>query len=267
MRAVAGIDVGSRATKVVLLDAENGRRLSRATTPTGADLAGAARCALEEARTVAGVSEVVYVASTGYGRYQVPFRDLQITEITCHGRGAKELYPRTRTVLDVGAMNSRAMRVAPSGRVEAFRMNDRCASGAGRFLERIARGLEVELEEIGDLSLRASDPRPISSVCAVLAESEVINQVTEGRSVEDILAGSHGSIADRIVTLLRQVGIESEVTLTGGVSRNAGMVRALEDRVGFSLNVSPDAEIAGALGAALFGARRWMRTVAGASPA
>jgi predicted CoA-substrate-specific enzyme activase len=259
VRVVAGIDVGSRATKAVLLEAETGRRLGRSSLTTGADLAGAARRALDEAMRAAGVGEVAYVASTGYGRYQVPFRDLQITEITCHGRGAKDLFPRTRTVLDVGAMNTRAMRVAPSGRVEAFRMNDRCASGAGRFLERIARGLEVELEEIGALSLRASDARPISSVCAVLAESEVINQVTEGRSVEDILAGAHGSIADRIVTLLRQVGAEPEITLTGGVSRNVGMVRALEERVGVSLNVSPDAEHAGALGAALFGAARLLR--------
>ena len=261
MKVVAGIDVGSRSTKTVLLDAETRARRARATVPTGADLPGAAGRGLEAALREAGLGReaVAYVASTGYGRYQVSFRDIQITEITCHGRGSKALFPGTRCVLDVGAQNSRAMRVAPSGRVEAFRMNDRCASGAGRFLERVARGLEVELEAIGPLSLRSEDPQPISSVCAVLAESEVINHVTEGKKVEDILRGAHNSIADRIVALLRQVGAQPEVTLTGGVAKNVGMVRAIEERVGFPLNVSADAEYAGALGAAIFGAERLER--------
>ncbi|MCI0587283.1 MAG: acyl-CoA dehydratase activase [Planctomycetes bacterium] len=261
MRLVAGIDVGTRATKAVLLDAADRARVGRALLPTGADLPGAAWRALEAALREAGFGreEVAYVAATGYGRYQVPFRDLQITEITCHARGAKALFPSARCVLDVGAMNSRAMRVAPSGRVEAFRMNDRCASGAGRFLERVARSLEVELEAVGDLSLRSQDPQPISSVCAVLAESEVINHVTEGRKIEDILRGAHQSIAERVVALLRQVGAAPTFALTGGLAKNAGMVRAIEERLGSALSVAPDAEYAGALGAAIFGAERLAR--------
>jgi predicted CoA-substrate-specific enzyme activase len=268
VRAVAGIDVGTRASKVVLLDADTRARLGRCSIPTGADLRMAAARALEEALAGTGIAsgDVAYIASTGYGRYQVPFRDLQITEITCHARGAKALLPGTRCVLDVGAQNSRAMRVAPSGRVEAFRMNDRCASGAGRFLERVARGLEVELEAIGGLSLRSEDPQPISSVCAVLAESEVINHVTEGKKVEDILRGAHNSIAERIVALLRQVGAQPDVTLTGGVAKNVGMVRAIEERLGLPLQVPADAEFAGAFGAAIFGAERLAKRLATARP-
>jgi predicted CoA-substrate-specific enzyme activase len=255
MRTIAGVDVGTRKTKAILVD-EQGRILAKASLPTGHDLASAARRALDRALSETPGRQPSYTASTGFGRYQVPFRDVQITEITCHGRGAVALAAGTRSVLDVGAMNTRAMRVEPNGRVVAFRMNDKCASGAGRFLERVARGLEVELDDIGALSLRAASPQPISSICAVLAESEVINLVTVGHPVEDILAGTHESIAVRIAALLRQVGVEADVTLTGGVTKNVGMVRALEQRLGVPLQVHPDAEYAGALGAALLALRR-----------
>jgi (R)-2-hydroxyacyl-CoA dehydratese activating ATPase len=253
---LAGIDVGTRVTKAVLVD-DQGAILAKCCLPTGHDLAGAARKSLDQA--VASLPDhpaASYVASTGFGRYQVPFRDVQITEITCHARGAVALAPDTRSVLDIGAMNARAIRVDGSGRVRAFRMNDKCASGAGRFLERVAKGLEMELSDIGPLSLRASSPQAISSICAVLAESEVINLVTQGHGVEDILAGTHESIAGRIAALLRQVGVEKEVALTGGVTKNVGMVRALERRLGIPVVVHADAEYAGALGAALLALRR-----------
>jgi (R)-2-hydroxyacyl-CoA dehydratese activating ATPase len=258
MIRVAGVDVGTRMTKAVVVDGE-GRIAGKASLATGHDLPGAARRALDRALAECPDGRPDYVASTGFGRYQVPFRDVQITEITCHGRGAVALYPGTRSILDVGAMNARAIRVEGSGRVAAFRMNDKCASGAGRFLERVAKGLELELGDIGALSLRAASPQPISSICAVLAESEVINLVTIGHSVEDILAGTHESIAARIAALLRQVGVEPEVTLTGGVTKNVGMVRALEQRLGVELRVHPDAEYAGALGAALLALGRQKR--------
>jgi predicted CoA-substrate-specific enzyme activase len=260
MRTVAGVDVGTRMTKAVVID-DSGKVIGRATLATGHDLAGAARRALDRAlsETPDGQTPPAYVAATGFGRYQVPFRDAQITEITCHGRGAVALAAGTRSVLDVGAMNARAMRVDPNGRVRAFRMNDKCASGAGRFLERVAKGLELELGDIGPLSLRAKAPQPISSICAVLAESEVINLVTIGHGVEDILAGTHESIAGRVAALLRQVGVEQDVTLTGGVTKNVGMVRALGDRLGVPVTVPPDAEYAGALGAALLALGRLRR--------
>jgi len=256
MRLLAGVDVGTRVTKAVLID-EQGRIAAKACLPTGHDLAGAARKVVDRAlATLPGNATASYVASTGFGRYQVPFRDVQITEITCHARGAVALAPGTRSVLDIGAMNARAIRVDERGRVRAFRMNDKCASGAGRFLERVAKGLEMDLADIGPLSLRATAPQSISSICAVLAESEVINLVTQGHGVEDILAGTHESIAGRIAALLRQVGVEQEIALTGGVTKNVGMVRALEQRLGMPVVVHPDAEYAGALGAGLLALRR-----------
>lgn len=257
MPFVAGIDVGTRMTKAVVAD-PGGTILAQVSVETGVRLEKAAERAFEQVVHEANLPRdtVRYVAATGYGRYQVLFRQVQITEVTCHAAGALYLFPGTRSVLDIGAMNSRAMRISEVGRVLAFRMNDKCASGAGRFLERVARALELELPQIGEISLRSEDPQPISSVCAVLAESEVINHVTAGKKVEDILRGAHNSISERIVALLRQVGIAPEVTLTGGVTKNLGMVDALEERLQFRLNVSPQAEFAGAIGAALLGLRR-----------
>jgi (R)-2-hydroxyacyl-CoA dehydratese activating ATPase len=257
MSLVAGIDVGTRTTRAVLLD-KQAACVARAGVESGARLEIAAEAALTAACARAGIDrkEISYIASTGYGRYRVPFRQIQITEMTCHAVGALRLFPSTRTVLDMGAMNSRALRIAENGRVLAFRMNDRCASGAGRFVERVARALEIGLDDVGELSLRSLDPQPISSICAVLAESEVINHVTAGKPIEDILRGVHNSIADRVVALVRQVGVTGEVTLTGGVTKNRGMVRAIEERLGCRVNVSDDGEFAGALGAALLGRSR-----------
>lgn len=260
MSYVVGMDVGTRMTRGLLLD-DQGRVQGRASRETGARLETAAQQVLQELceRQRVRSDDIVYIASTGYGRYRVPFRQIQITEMTCHAMGALWLFPRTRTVLDIGAMNSRALRIAENGRVIAFRMNDRCASGAGRFLERVARSLEIDLDQVGDLSLRSQDPQPISSICAVLAESEVINHVTAGKGVEDILRGAHNSIAERLIALVRQVGAQPEITLTGGVTRNGGMVRALEERLGMRVNLSPHSEYAGALGAALLARQRWHR--------
>ncbi len=267
MSYVVGIDVGARTTRAVLLD-ECGEVCQQLSRDTGARLEAAAQEALNQlcARQHLEPEQIVYAASTGYGRYRVLFRQTQITEMTCHAVGALRLFPQTRTVLDIGAMNSRALRTAENGRVIAFRMNDRCASGAGRFVERVARALEIDLEQVGELSLRSQDPQPISSICAVLAESEVINHVTAGKPVEDILRGVHNSIAERLAALVRQVGAQPEITLTGGVSKNTGMVRALEQRLGVTLNVSPESEYAGALGAALLARQRWQRLQDAARP-
>jgi predicted CoA-substrate-specific enzyme activase len=257
-RYVAGIDVGTRMTKCAVYDLEREQFIGRATLLTGHNLKLAAERALQTACENASipVADVFYMASTGYGRYLIPTRQIQITDITCHAMGGKHLFPETDTVLDVGAQNAKAIHVDAQGRVSKFKMNDKCASGAGRFLERIAKGLELELDEIGGLSLRSKDPQPISSICAVLAESEVINLVTTGYPVEDILMGAHLSISDRIIALVRQVAGDGQVTLTGGITRNAGMIEALQRRLGRPLNVSKDSEYAGALGACLLVRRR-----------
>ena len=250
----AGVDIGAGTSKAVLVD-DGGRIVAKICQKSGArlDLAGA--LALAAVLEKAGLTrdDIAYVASTGYGRYQLPGRDIQITEVTCHARGASYLFPGTRCLIDIGAQSTRAIRIDGRGKVMRFKMNDRCAAGAGRFLERISRALEVTLDDLGPLSLRSSDPQAISSICAVLAESEVINLVTSGKATEDILMGAHLSIAERALALLRQVGVEDEITLTGGITLNPGMRKALEQRLGRALNVSPDAVYAGALGAALLG--------------
>lgn len=257
-RYIAGIDIGTRMTKCVIFDLAEDSVAARATLFTGHNLALAAEMALAEAcqQSKLDTAEVFYIASTGYGRYQVPTRHIQITDISCHAMGARYLFPNTTNVLDVGAQNTKAMRVNSDGRVAKFKMNDKCASGAGRFLERVAKGLELELDEIATLSLRSKDPQPISSICAVLAESEVINLVTAGYPVEDILMGAQLSISDRIVAMLRQVGVDGDITLTGGITRNAGMIKALEQKIGKPLQVSDDSEYAGAIGACLLVQRR-----------
>ncbi len=260
-RHIAGIDIGTRMTKCAIFDTETETVVSRATILTRHNLALAAEKVLEEARSTARLDHggEFYVVSTGYGRYQAGMRRIQITDITTHAMGAKYLFPQTTNILDVGAQNAKAIRIDGNGKVIRFKMNDKCASGAGSFLERVAKGLELQLDEIGQLSLRSKDPQPISSICAVLAESEVINLVTAGYPVEDILMGAHLSISDRIVAQLRQVGIDGEITLTGGITRNAGMVKALEQKVGKPLNVSGDSEYAGAIGACLLASRRLKR--------
>jgi predicted CoA-substrate-specific enzyme activase len=251
MKFIAGIDIGTRMTKCIVMDAESGEFIGRAAQFSGHNFARSAADVLAAAGSMAKLTRanIDYIATTGYGRYQVPDRQIQITEITCNAMGARHLFPNTRSVLDMGAQNVRAISISPEGRVKRFRMNDKCASGAGRFLERVAKGLDLELDEVGTLSLRSTEPQPISSICAVLAESEVINLVTIGHAVEDILMGVHVSISERVVALLRQVSVEPEVTITGGVSKNAGMVRAFAERLGIPVNVSPDAEYAGAMGA------------------
>jgi predicted CoA-substrate-specific enzyme activase len=253
---VAGVDVGSTQTKAVLLDLER-RILGRGITPTGAHVVQAAERAFRQACGQAGIEEfeVAYTVGTGYGRYKVPFGDAQVTEISCHARGASFLFPGTRTILDIGGQDTKAIRVR-DGEVADFAMNDKCAAGTGRFLEAAAEVLGVPLEEIGVVSLRAEKPLRITNVCTVFVESEIMSQLARGRRVEEILRGVHQSIATRSVALLRRVGIEPEVTFTGGVSRNTGMVAALEERLGIRVNVSADSPFMGAIGAALFARER-----------
>ncbi len=264
MTITAGIDIGAGTTKAVLMD-EEVRVLGQTSLRTGPMLEKAATQAFDGVLEKAslGRKDVAYVSTTGYGRYAYPPRDVQITEITCHARGARLMFPATRCVLDIGAQSTRAMRVDENGRVIKFRMNDRCAAGAGRFLERIAKALEMDLQELAEASLRSTDPQPISSICAVLAESEVINHITQGKKAEDIVMGAHLSIAERVLALLRQVGVEDEVTLTGGLSQNRGMVKALEEKLGRHVNLSEDSQYAGAMGAAYLG--HWRLTRRGGS--
>lgn len=259
MTLIAGIDVGSGTTKCVLVD-EGGRLRGSGETRTRADFEKVAREALEAARVDAGgKEEVVYIASTGLGRYALSFRDIQITDLTCGARGAAAAFPEAGYVLDIGAQCSRAIKLRDRGKVKEFHMNEKCAAGSGGFLERAAKYLEVRVDDIGPLSLGAERPQAISSVCAVLAESEIINHVSEGVAVENILRGIHNSLADRALSLLKRVGLDGPVVFIGGVARQAGMVLALRDRLGVPVLVPEGPQFAAARGAALLGLQRHLK--------
>jgi len=253
MTYAAGVDVGSTQTKAIILD-ENRVIVARALIDTGANVVLAAETAYAEALRNAdlGEEEVEYVVGTGYGRYKVTFGDAQITEISCHGRGAAHMFPGTRTVVDMGGQDTKAIRVRPNGEILDFCMNDKCAAGTGRFLGAAASALEIPLGDLGPRALQAEKAVKISTTCTVFAESEVVSWLGKGKKIEEILLGVHQSIASRSLGLMRRVGVEREVTFTGGVSKNIGMVTALNDLLGFPVNVSEESHYMGALGAALF---------------
>lgn len=253
MAFAAGVDVGSTQTKAVIID-EKKRIVGRALIDTGANVAVAAEKAFQEATRNAhlGDEEIAYVIGTGYGRYKVTFGNKQVTEISCHGRGAVHMFPKTKTVLDMGGQDSKAIRVSAAGEILDFCMNDKCAAGTGRFLGAASMALDIPLSELGPTALQAEKPVRISTTCTVFAESEVLSWLGKGKKVEDILWGVHQSIASRSIGLLRRVGIEEEITFTGGVAKNTGMIKALEEGLKKPINVSDESHFMGALGAALY---------------
>ncbi len=253
----AGIDVGSAQTKGIIIN-DRLKIVSRVLIDTGAYVTRAAERCFDEALKQPGLrrEDVAYVVGTGYGRYKVTFGDTQITEISCHARGASYIFPGTRTVIDMGGQDAKGIKVGEGGEVKDFVMNDKCAAGTGRFLGNAADVLSLSLDEIGTLSLKAKYPVRLTTVCTVFVESDIMSYLAQGKKVEDILGGVHSAIAARTISLVRRVGIEEEVTFTGGVSRNIGMVRALEDKLGLKLNVSPESHFTGALGASLFALER-----------
>lgn len=254
-----GVDVGSTQTKAVILEESASPRLvSSALIPTGANVTHAAdkafRICLEHASLKD--KDVSYVIGTGYGRYKVTFGDAQITEISCHARGAQFLFPGTRTVIDMGGQDTKGIKIDTEGNVLDFVMNDKCAAGTGRFLQAAAEVVGLPLDEIGGVALRAKNPVRLSSVCAVFVESDIMSYLAQNKTVEDILGGVHSAIAARTISLVRRVGLEQEITFSGGVSRNPAMIRALEEKLNCRLNVSEQSHFAGAIGAALFAMER-----------
>ncbi len=256
----AGIDVGSTQTKSVIVN-DKLEIVARSLIDTGANVTKAGERGFTDALKASGIrrEEVAYVVGTGYGRYKVTFGDTQITEISCHAKGASYLFPATRTVIDMGGQDAKGIKVGEGGDVKDFVMNDKCAAGTGRFLAQAAEALGLPLDDIGEISLKAKNPVRLTTVCTVFVESDIISYLAQGKKIEDILGGVHSAIAARTISLVRRVGIEAEVTFTGGVSRNTGMVRALEDKLGMKLNVSPDSHFVGALGASLFALERAMK--------
>jgi predicted CoA-substrate-specific enzyme activase len=253
----AGIDVGSTQTKSIVLD-ENGRIVGRGIRMTGADVVRAGDEVLAAACVQADIEthEIVYTIGTGYGRFRVATGDDQVTEISCHAKGAVRLHPGTRTILDIGGQDTKAIRTNAEGEVVDFCMNDKCAAGTGRFLAAAAEVMGLDVSEIGPESLKSTEQLKITNVCTVFVESEILNQLSRGRKREDILAGVHRSIAGRSASLLRRVSMEDELTFTGGVARNPGMVKAVEERLGTDVNADEDSQYMGALGAAIFALER-----------
>ena len=250
-----GIDVGSITTKAAVV--KDGEVIADQVVMTGYNARHAGEnlfdailqeCGLDRA----GIDKII---STGYGRNSLAFADKAVTEITCHAAGSFYLNPEVRSVIDIGGQDSKAIAVNDSGSPLNFVMNDKCAAGTGRFLEVMARALEVDLDNFGDFSLKAQQPSSISSLCTVFAESEVISLIAKGEKRENIIAGIHEAIAARVVAMANRVGFTSRIMMTGGVAKNIGVVRALERKIGQKIEVSEKSQVTGAIGAAMIAQR------------
>jgi predicted CoA-substrate-specific enzyme activase len=247
----AGVDIGSLTAKAVVL--KDGDIAGYAVMPAGPDVTAVAGRALAQALERAGLrrDDLAAVVATGYGRAKVPLADKSVTEITCDARGTHYLCPEAGMVIDIGGQDSKAISLDPAGRVIDFAMNDKCAAGTGRFLEVMARALEIELDQLGPVSLKHRKTVVISSMCTVFAESEVVSLIAEGYAREDILNGLHQAIASRISAMAQGLRIEKAVMLAGGVAKNTGVVKALEDKLKVKIKVPPEPQIVAALGAAI----------------
>lgn len=248
---VAGCDVGSLTAKAVIM--QDNRILAAEIIRVAANPEKAAQDVIHKAVASAKIStqDIDYCVGTGYGRNRVPFVNHVESEITCHARGAFHVAPTVRTVIDIGGQDAKAIRLDDKGNVLRYSYNDKCASGTGRFLEVMAIALGVELDELGLLALDSENPISISSQCTVFAETEVVSLINEGKSAPDLARGLHKALANRVVALARSNGVDSNIAFTGGVAKNQGMFKALEEALGTTIISVPDPQLIGAIGAAL----------------
>ncbi|MCC8150750.1 MAG: acyl-CoA dehydratase activase [Lachnospiraceae bacterium] len=249
----AGIDIGSTAAKAVIMEEKEIK--SYAIIPTGSDSVKTAQTVMEQALNRADVRQenVQYIVATGYGRIVVPFADKNITEISCHAKGAVFTCPDARTILDIGGQDCKVVCCDERGRIQNFVLNDKCAAGTGRFLEMIAKTLDIAIEEMGELSFQTDGEIPvISSICVLFARSEIMRLMRRGYPRNEILAGLLEAQTDRIVSLLRKTACLPELIITGGVAKNSGMVKRLEQKSGMTALKVQEPQIIGALGAAFF---------------
>ena len=253
----AGVDVGSLCTKAVIID-EEGRLVSHSIIRSGGFYEGAAETAIEEALSSAMLvrKDLSCVISTGYGRARVSFSHDHVTEISCHARGAKQLFPDIHTLIDIGGQDSKVIYVNDEGWPKNFVMNDKCAAGTGRFLEVMAGALEVNLAEMAEISFHSREEMEVSNMCTVFAESEVISLLSRGSDKGDIAAAIFRSIARRVTGLVGKLGLKEPAAMTGGVAKNRGRVRALEEKLRATLLIPSDPQITGAYGAALIAAEQ-----------
>lgn len=256
MAIVAGCDVGSLTSKAVLM--ENGRMISSALIPSKTNPQLSAEAVMDEALSKASMSmdDVTWCVGTGYGRKKIAFVNTDVSEIACHGKGARWLFPNVQTIIDIGGQDCKALRLDEKGNVVKFVANDKCASGTGRFLEVMARLLNVPIEEMGKLSQKSSAPVTLASTCTVWAQADVIKFINSGHSVEDIGAGVNSAMAKRAAILVNSVGVGQTVCMTGGVAKNEGVVQDLSKLIGRNIKKTrkADPQIAGAIGAALIAA-------------
>jgi len=254
MKMVIGIDSGSTTTKVVQMS--GGEVKHFLVLPTGPNSERTAIRMLQTAQQECNISadDIETIVATGYGRANISMANKQVTEITCHAKGAAAIFPGAEAIIDIGGQDSKIIKIDSTGRVLDFIMNEKCAAGTGRFLDVMCRVLEIGIDDIGPLSLRSSEPVQISSTCTVFAESEVISHVARGTPVEDIVAGICSAISARVYGLGRRILTGcTKIVFTGGVAKNQGIVKGLEERLGLQLLVPPNPQIVGAIGAAFIG--------------
>ncbi|MFP4444902.1 MAG: acyl-CoA dehydratase activase [Desulfosudaceae bacterium] len=254
MSIVAGCDVGSLTSKAVIM--KERRVIGSSIIKSKARPEESAEAAMNQALEAAGIglAEVDFCVGTGYGRDKIPFVSQAVSEIACHGKGAKWLVPSARTVIDIGGQDCKAIKLDASGKVENFITNDKCASGTGRFLEVMADVLNVNIQDLGGLSARARAPITLASTCTVWAQADVIKYINSGYVLEDIGAGINSAMAKRVAILANTVKVEKEVCMTGGVAKNQGVVKTLENILGCRIRKirKADPQLAGAIGAAVF---------------
>ncbi|MDD4230638.1 MAG: acyl-CoA dehydratase activase [Dehalococcoidales bacterium] len=248
----AGVDIGSRAAKAVLL--EDDKIISSVIRDTGAESVKTSRKLLEELLEGTGIGseDIDYTVATGYGRVLVPYANENVSEISAHARGINWYFPTVRTILDMGGQDCKAINCDGKGNVTNFVMNDKCAGGTGRFLEMIAEVLNIPLNEIGTVSLGSTSEIPFNTICAVFAKTEAIRHLRNGVARADILAGLHEAIASRSFNLLKRVQLESDFAITGGISKNSGLVAKIAGKVQLEPLLCDDPQLCGALGAAIF---------------
>jgi predicted CoA-substrate-specific enzyme activase len=248
----AGIDIGSTMTKAVIL---NHGIVASIIGPTGPEQRRLANKVMEEALSQAALplKAMTYIVATGYGRINVPFADKQITEITCHAKGITRLFPKAKTIIDIGGQDVKGIKIDATAKITDFVMNDKCAAGSGRFIEVIADTLGVSLDQVGDLSLQSKNPAKISNICTIWAQQEVAASLAQGIPISDLLAGVHYSLADRICRMVNRLRVEDDVVVTGGGAKNRGLLKALSEQLGLEVLVPDEPLITGALGAAWMG--------------
>lgn len=248
----AGIDIGSTSTQAVIL--QDNAILGFSNMRAGVDRGENAQRALGSALIGTGViqSDIKFIVGTGYGRYQIPFANRNITEITCHARGANYYFPNARTVLDMGGQDCKAIRCDQRGKVKAFVMNDKCAAGTGRSMEIIAKLLDIPIEDIGPFSLGIDrEPPQLSSGCVVFAKSEALRLIRRGVSQNAVLAAYCTALAQRVISLIQRIGLQEELTISGGIAKNGGVVKRIEESLKVKAKICSEPQIVGALGAAL----------------